>query len=137
MKLNISISVILCGFVISLQNNQIHSNHWFLGKHRLLKTELVLPYIVERKRLDDFASSIKDGRYHEQKFRLKKSGIQNITYLIENFNKHIGLPITTLHQAAANTAIQDGFTVKFTENLMHTVKYLEQFSRLLYSYYKV
>lgn len=29
--------------------------------------EVLLPYIVERKRLDDLASSIKDGRFHEQK----------------------------------------------------------------------
>lgn len=29
--------------------------------------ELVLPYVVERKRMDDLASSIKDGRFHEQK----------------------------------------------------------------------
>lgn len=29
--------------------------------------ELLLPYIIERKRLDDLASSIKDGRFHEQK----------------------------------------------------------------------
>lgn len=31
--------------------------------------ELVLPYIIERKRLDDLAQSIKDGRFHEQKVR--------------------------------------------------------------------
>lgn len=29
--------------------------------------ELILPYIIERKRMDDLASSIKSGRYHEQK----------------------------------------------------------------------
>lgn len=29
--------------------------------------ELLLPYIVERKRMDDLGSSIKDGRFHEQK----------------------------------------------------------------------
>lgn len=33
--------------------------------------ELLLPYIVERKRLDDLASSIKDGRFHEQKVLMK------------------------------------------------------------------
>jgi crossover junction endonuclease MUS81 len=65
--------------------------------------ELVLPYIIERKRLDDLSSSIKDGRYHEQKFRLKNSGIKNIVYLIEN-NMKSGktpqglLPFTTLLQ---------------------------------------
>lgn len=32
--------------------------------------ELVLPYIIERKRIDDLAGSIKDGRYHEQKVKI-------------------------------------------------------------------
>jgi crossover junction endonuclease MUS81 len=31
--------------------------------------ELVLPYIVERKRMDDLAKSIRDGRFHEQKVK--------------------------------------------------------------------
>lgn len=29
--------------------------------------ELVLPYVIERKRFDDFSKSISDGRFHEQK----------------------------------------------------------------------
>ena len=33
--------------------------------------ELLLPYIIERKRMDDLGSSIKDGRFHEQKVRNK------------------------------------------------------------------
>ena len=31
------------------------------------KRELVLDYIIERKRMDDLSSSIIDGRYSEQK----------------------------------------------------------------------
>ena len=31
------------------------------------KVELVLDYIVERKRMDDLADSIVDGRFREQK----------------------------------------------------------------------
>ena len=31
------------------------------------RRELVLDYIVERKRMDDLCSSIKDGRFKEQK----------------------------------------------------------------------
>ena len=45
--------------------------------------ELILPYIVERKRMDDLAGSIKDGRYKEQKHRLLQCGIQSIIYLVE------------------------------------------------------
>ncbi|KAL8976092.1 MAG: hypothetical protein Q9205_007839, partial [Flavoplaca limonia] len=46
----------------------------FLTGHGEEGTEIALDYIVERKRLDDLISSIKDGRFHEQKFRLRKSG---------------------------------------------------------------
>ncbi|XP_057671379.1 crossover junction endonuclease MUS81 [Diorhabda carinulata] len=99
---------------------------------RTTQKELVLPYIIERKRLDDFASSIKDGRYKEQKFRLKRSGIENIYYLIENYRTH-SLPITTLQQATFNTAIQDGFKIKMTNNLKQTAKLLNQFSKILTS----
>jgi crossover junction endonuclease MUS81 len=38
---------------------------------------------VERKKADDLASSIYDGRYKEQKLRLKNSMISNIFYLFE------------------------------------------------------
>ena len=45
--------------------------------------EFVLDLIVERKTSNDLASSIRDGRYDEQKFRLRNSGINNVIYLIE------------------------------------------------------
>lgn len=32
--------------------------------------ELMLPYILERKRLDDLSGSIQDGRFHEQKVNI-------------------------------------------------------------------
>lgn len=90
--------------------------------------ELVLPYIIERKRLDDLSGSIKDGRFHEQKFRLKQCGVANVVYLIESHLKNgkvqCGLPFTTLLQAATNTQIHSKFQVKFTENIQHTMLYL-------------
>jgi len=45
--------------------------------------DYVLDFIVERKTADDLAASIVDGRYEEQKFRLKNCGINNVIYLIE------------------------------------------------------
>ncbi|CAH2006306.1 unnamed protein product [Acanthoscelides obtectus] len=111
----------------------------WICRDKVSKKELVLPYIIERKRLDDFSSSIKDGRYYEQKFRLKKSGIKNIYYLIEDYNKknHIGLPLPTLRQAAINTAIQDGFFIKETKNWKHTAKFLTQFTTVISNTFKV
>lgn len=113
-------------------------DYTWICRGRTTKKELILPYIIERKRLDDFAKSIKDGRYHEQKYRLRKCGIQNIYYLIENFGKkeRTGLPVTTLQQAAINTVIQDGFFVKTTSSLSHTAKYLADFTRSLISSFR-
>ena len=46
-------------------------------------TDYVLDFIVERKTADDLAASIMDGRYEEQKYRLKTCGINNVVYLVE------------------------------------------------------
>ena len=58
----------------------------FLRSHGEEGDEVILDYILERKRLDDLISSITDGRFSEQKFRLRKSGIRNVIYLIETFS---------------------------------------------------
>ena len=50
------------------------------GKYR----EVMLDFIVERKRLDDMVSSIKSGRFKEQKTRLSHCSINSIFYLIED-----------------------------------------------------
>lgn len=40
---------------------------WIARSKTSKSDELVLPYIVERKRMDDLGSSIKDHRFKEQK----------------------------------------------------------------------
>jgi crossover junction endonuclease MUS81 len=45
----------------------------------------ILDYIIERKKADDLAASIMDGRYKEQKYRLKNSGAKNVIYLYEGY----------------------------------------------------
>ncbi|XP_053691949.1 crossover junction endonuclease MUS81 [Sabethes cyaneus] len=94
--------------------------------------EFILPYIVERKRIDDLASSLKDGRFHEQKFRLKQCRLANVIYLVEHLgnNRQVGVPASTLSQAALNTLVQ-GFIVKYTENHHHTIQYLSIMTKLL------
>lgn len=94
--------------------------------------EFVLPYIVERKRMDDLAGSIKSGRYHEQKFRLKNSGIPNIIYLIEFLDvKNFGLPIQTLYKAVVNSEVHSGCQIKYTDSMKDTVLYLAVQTTLL------
>lgn len=101
--------------------------------------EIVLPFIVERKRMDDFAASIKDGRFHEQKFRLRKCGLHNVIYLVEDFcsNKNLGLPLQSLKQALANTIVQDGFTVHSTDSLNNSVRFLAMMTKRLTIHFKV
>ena len=104
--------------------------------------ELVLPFIVERKRLDDLWQSVKDGRYEEQKFRLKGCGLKHLYYLIEDFPTKRefwgragggGNLVTpeAIEQAIANTAVQEGFTVKKTDDQKGTIEYLTLVTRLL------
>uniref|UniRef100_A0A8C9RFI7 Crossover junction endonuclease MUS81 n=1 Tax=Scleropages formosus TaxID=113540 RepID=A0A8C9RFI7_SCLFO len=68
--------------------------------------ELVLDYIIERKRIDDLCGSITDGRFREQKFRLKRCGLRHPIYLVEECGSagaHLSLPESTLQQAIVNT----------------------------------
>lgn len=55
----------------------------WVAKHKTTGKEVALNYVCERKRLDDLAMSIRDGRFSEQKNRLRKSGINNVYYLVE------------------------------------------------------
>lgn len=99
-----------------------------------VRKELVLDLIIERKRIDDLAGSIKDRRWDEQKYRLLNCGIRRPTYLIEYMGKaskrqeHGSLKPDTLEQAMSNCEI-DGFDVKRTDNFEETVRYLTFTSR--------
>ncbi|AQZ12440.1 MUS81 (YDR386W) [Zygosaccharomyces parabailii] len=55
----------------------------WIAKNKHNGSEAVLNTIIERKRLDDLAISIRDNRFMEQKSRLEKSGCKNKYYLIE------------------------------------------------------
>lgn len=112
---------------------------WICRDETNKEHEIVLPYIIERKRMDDLASSIKDGRFHEQKFRLSDCGLHNKIYMIENRgnNAHAGLPLTNLLQAATNTLVQNDFTVKFTDSNDDSMLYLSVMSSLLIKMFAV
>lgn len=102
--------------------------------------EIVLDYIVERKRLDDLVASIKDRRFHEQKFRLRRSGVRNVIYIIEE----IALGQETaqkyhemIQSAIASTQVLDGYFVKKTQKLDDTIRYLTRMTVMLKALYKV
>lgn len=43
----------------------------------------VLDYLLERKGVDDLASSIKDGRYGKQKAKMRSTGLRHLLYVLE------------------------------------------------------
>ena len=101
--------------------------------------EIMLDYILERKRLDDLIGSIKDGRFHEQKFRLKRSGINNVIYLVEEkainadtFGKYE----EAVESAIASTMVVNGYFVKRTEKMDDTIRYLVSMTKLLKEKYE-
>lgn len=101
--------------------------------------EIVLDHIVERKRLDDMISSIKDGRFHEQKFRLRRSAIRNVTYIVEDFSisaergEKYG---DSLLSAITGTQVVNGYFVKQTSKIDETIQYLAKMTTMLQELYK-
>ncbi|GAO15080.1 uncharacterized protein UV8b_02369 [Ustilaginoidea virens] len=101
--------------------------------------EVVLDWIVERKRLDDLIGSIKDGRFHEQKHRLKRSGVRRVVYLIEDISMDATMwqrHEESVHSAIASTQVVNAYFVKRTSKMDETVKYLARLTAKLKSRYE-
>ncbi|KTW26178.1 hypothetical protein T552_03069 [Pneumocystis carinii B80] len=109
----------------------------WIARCNITKKEYILDFIVERKRLNDLASSIKDGRFHEQKFRLSKSCLKHVIYIIENCNYDFtDFNIEAIHSAISSTQIINGFFVKRLSGLMETIKYIIRLTRYISQIYK-
>jgi len=115
----------------------------FLARHGEEGDEVMLDWIIERKRLDDLIGSIKDGRFHEQKFRLRRSGIKNVIYLVEEFSvthPDGGGGSALKYQemvasAIASTQVVNGYFIKKTKNLDDSIRYLARMTLLLRKMY--
>jgi len=119
------------------KNLQVGDFAWVAKEKCSNPRELVLDYIVERKCIADLAQSIPDGRFHEQKIRLKQCGITNVIYLVEDLKQieHQSLPAKTLRQAVYNTQIVNKFHIKYTASIKETFQYLEMVTEKLCSMY--
>ncbi|KAL1748375.1 ERCC4 domain-containing protein [Schizophyllum fasciatum] len=91
--------------------------------------EVTLDVILERKRFDDLWMSIKDGRFHEQKFRLHNSALTKIFYIVESYDRNrreeakkspMGKAFDT---AISSTIVVDRFRVKETSHINDTIAY--------------
>ncbi|KAL6043731.1 Crossover junction endonuclease mus81 [Balamuthia mandrillaris] len=113
--------------------------HHLLSQERAeqYEEEFVLSTIVERKKVEDLWASIKDGRYYEQKFRLSRSEIEQVVYLVEGSlsiaHKAMShLPLgDLLEKALLSTQIHSGFHVKRTNTLKQSIDYLKTVSQHL------
>lgn len=89
--------------------------------------ELIL---IERKSINDLASSIQDGRYNEQSYRLNNTDIHNhnIIYLIEGNlamwnNRYSRITQDTIYSAMVSLMYYKGFSVFRTYTLVETAEF--------------
>ncbi|KAI0176323.1 crossover junction endonuclease MUS81 [Hypoxylon sp. FL1284] len=111
----------------------------FLSRLGAEGDEVVLDYIVERKRLDDLIGSVKDGRFHEQKFRLKRSGIKNVVYIVEEISmasEVLDRRAEMVQSSIASTQVVNDFFVKKTQKIDDTIRYLTRMTMLLKKQYE-
>ncbi|RDD42564.1 Crossover junction endonuclease MUS81 [Trichoplax sp. H2] len=125
-----------CDFIYDKRKLHLGDFLW-VAKDKNSDRELVIDCIVERKSMDDLGSSIKDGRYHEQKFRLGKCEMNKIFYVAENSNSSgVGIPISRLHQAILNTRVVDDFAVWVTQSWKETAEFIAALTKSLQHMYR-
>lgn len=98
--------------------------------------------IIERKEINDLASSLDDGRYHEQKARLKAVTTPCVIYLVEGeyadldnlyhsnftYDKYLGCLL--------NTLVRDPINIWQTRNMEDTVQFVADIMKRLPRYAK-
>jgi ERCC4-type nuclease len=109
-----------------LQRIQVEPKNLTLGDISIEKDGKEL-LIIERKTISDLASSICDGRYKEQSFRLSESPVlnHNILYLIEgSLNDACSLSKKVLLSSLISIWYHKGFTIFRTESIDETAEFV-------------
>lgn len=90
--------------------------------------------IIERKSLNDLASSIRDGRYAEQSLRLTHCEVpnHNIIYLIEGVmdnynNKYTNITSSTLYSSMFSIQYFKGFSIVRSFDIQETAEIILRF----------
>ncbi|KAK4944261.1 Crossover junction endonuclease mus81 [Elasticomyces elasticus] len=110
-----------------------------LGDDPAGKIWIVLEHVLERKRLDDLIGSIKDGRFREQKFRLHKSGVKHVVYVVEEYSLSAEKSEKygdAVESAIASMQVVDNVFVKQTTKLDDTIRYLARMTKTLKTLYE-
>jgi ERCC4-type nuclease len=116
-------------------SHEIETENLALGDIILLNNDSEEKIVFERKSIYDLASSIKDGRYAEQSFRLNEyqQHNHNIIYIIEGdlerYNPTKGrMDKKTLYSAIITLNYFKGFSVMRTKNINETCELIINFA---------
>jgi ERCC4-type nuclease len=109
-----------------------------IGDIKIYDNNESLLLIIERKSVADLASSITDGRYSEQSFRLNSHSLHNhnITYLIEgsidNFKSYSRIDKSALYSSIFTLQYYKGFSVYNTKDVEQTATYIYKITTKLF-----
>lgn len=105
----------------------------------IIKSNSIESVIIERKSINDLASSINDGRYKEQSFRLHATNVanHNVIYLIEgNLSKYIKkygrIDKTALYSALVSINYYKGFSVIRSDNVEESAEYIIRYANKIH-----
>ncbi|VFQ61428.1 unnamed protein product [Cuscuta campestris] len=107
----------------------------WIARHKITGGEYVLDFIVERKKVDDLRSSIRDNRYKDQKLRLLRCGLKRRIYVVEG-DVNLSEAAECIKTACFTTEILDGFNVQRTSGLGETLRNYGYLTQAIYHYYK-
>ncbi|MCD7450171.1 hypothetical protein HAX54_003952 [Datura stramonium] len=93
----------------------------WIARNKIIGTEYVLDFIVERKNVEDLQSSIRDNRYRDQKLRLLRCGLKKLIYVIEG-DPNACAASESIKTACFTTEILEGFDVQRTSGLGETLR---------------
>jgi ERCC4-type nuclease len=109
---------------------QVVQENLDIGDIKIYDSNDNLLLILERKSVSDLASSITDGRYNEQSYRLHAHPIHNhnIIYLIEgsieSFKSYSRIDQSAIYSSIFTLQYYKGFCVYNTKNVEQTAKYI-------------
>ncbi|KAL0029639.1 hypothetical protein WJX79_009994 [Trebouxia sp. C0005] len=106
---------------------------WIAHSRRHPGVEYVLDYVLERKRVDDMAGSIKSRRYDRQKFNMNMCGLRHLVYLVEGNPDTLGNESDTkaVKTGTIQTQVIDGFQILRSEHSSQTMLHLVEWTKAL------
>ena len=121
--------------LIQLMNGTLNFNKDNLAIGDIIfKTDSKIDFCFERKTVADLASSIKDGRYHDQLKRILECVPTNrCCYIIEGkipeVERPFNMPVSTIYGSIINKMFRDNIFIVHTNNLAETARFIKEFGK--------